>query len=52
MPKRKPCPYCGFGLAPIGYIEIDNLKIYHCHRCDKRIIFRNKKLYNELKEGK
>lgn len=52
MPKRKPCPHCRFGLTPVGYIEIDNLKMYHCLRCDKKVLFRNGKLYKGPKEGK
>lgn len=50
MPKRKPCPYCRFGLIPTGYIEIENLKMYYCPRCDKTILFKSGKLYNTLED--
>lgn len=50
MPKRKPCPYCRFGLAPTGYVELENLKMYYCLRCHKTLLFRNEKLYKELED--
>lgn len=52
MPKRKPCPYCRFGIAPVGYAEIEKLKMYYCPRCHMTLLFRNGKLCKELKDAK